>query len=107
MLLTVVNPAETQAAVTHGTAWERGLSRRPRQVPINMWLLLNRSVVSDSLRPHGLGPSRLLRPWGLPGKNTGVGFAYVTHNKKKSFKRKKAPESLEAFIHFTSFNRDF
>ena len=55
MLLTVVNPAETQAAVTHGTAWERGLSWRPQQVPINTWLLFNRSVESDSLRPHGLG----------------------------------------------------
>ena len=31
------------------------------------------SVVSDSSRPHGLQPTRLLRPWGFPGKNTGVG----------------------------------
>ena len=31
------------------------------------------SVVSDSLRPHGLQPSRLLCPWDSPGKNTGVG----------------------------------
>ena len=31
------------------------------------------SVVSDSLRPHGLQPARLLCPWGSPGKNTGVG----------------------------------
>ena len=31
------------------------------------------SVVSDSLRPHGLQPARLLRPWDSPGKNTGVG----------------------------------
>ena len=31
------------------------------------------SVVSDSLRPHGLQPSRLLRPWDFPGKSTGVG----------------------------------
>ena len=30
------------------------------------------SVVSDSLRPHGLWPSRLLYPWNSPGKNTGV-----------------------------------
>ena len=29
------------------------------------------SVVSDSLRPHGL--ARLLCPWDSPGKNTGVG----------------------------------
>ena len=26
----------------------------------------------DSVRPHGLQPTRLLRPWDSPGKNTGV-----------------------------------
>jgi len=26
--------------------------------------------VSDSLKPHGLLPTRLLYPWGFPGKNT-------------------------------------
>ena len=31
------------------------------------------SVVPDSLRPYGLWPTRLLRPWDFPGKNTGVG----------------------------------
>ena len=31
------------------------------------------SVVSDSLRPHGLKPVRLLRPWNSPDNNTGVG----------------------------------
>ena len=34
---------------------------------------VTRSVVSDSLQPHGLQPARLLCPWGSPGKNTGVG----------------------------------
>ena len=33
----------------------------------------SRSVVSDSSRPHGLPPTRLLRPWDFPGKRTGVG----------------------------------
>ena len=33
----------------------------------------SRSVVSDSWRPHGLQPTRLLHPWDFPGKNTGVG----------------------------------
>ena len=33
----------------------------------------NCSVVSDSWRPHGLQPTRLLHPWDLPGKSTGVG----------------------------------
>ena len=31
------------------------------------------SVTSDSLRPHGLLPARLLGLWDSPGKNTGVG----------------------------------
>ena len=31
------------------------------------------SVVSDSSRPHGLQPSRLLHSWDFPGKSTGVG----------------------------------
>ena len=33
----------------------------------------SRSVVSDSLQPHGLQPTRLLHPWDFPGKSTGVG----------------------------------
>ena len=31
------------------------------------------SVGSDSLRPHGLQPARLLWPWNSPGKSIGVG----------------------------------
>ena len=37
----------------------------------------SRSVVSDSLRPHGLQPTRLLRPWDFPGKSTGVGCHWL------------------------------
>ena len=33
----------------------------------------SRSVVSDSLRSHGLQPTRLLHPWDFPGKSAGVG----------------------------------
>ena len=32
-----------------------------------------RSVVSNPQRPRGQQPSRLLHPWGFPGKSTGVG----------------------------------
>ena len=31
------------------------------------------SVTSDPQRPHGLQPTRLLRPWDFPGRSTGVG----------------------------------
>ena len=48
----------------------------------------SRLVVSDSSWPHGLQPTRLLRPWDFPGKNTGVGChcllrmsIIVRHNK--------------------------
>ena len=33
----------------------------------------SRSVVSNSSRPHGLQPTRLLHLWDFPGKSTGVG----------------------------------
>ena len=32
----------------------------------------SRSVMSNSSRPHGLQPTRLLHPWDPPGKSTGV-----------------------------------
>ena len=38
-----------------------------------------RSVVSDSYRPHGLQPTRLLRPWDFPGKSTGLGCHCLLH----------------------------
>ena len=37
------------------------------------WKVKVKSVMSDSLRPHELQPTRLLRPWDFPGKSTGVG----------------------------------
>ena len=33
--------------------------------------------MSDSVRPHGLQPTRLRRPWDSPGKNTGVGYHFL------------------------------
>ena len=43
----------------------------------------SRSVMSDPQRPHGLQPSRLLCPWDIPGKSTGVGCHCLlqAHNK--------------------------
>ena len=34
------------------------------------------AVVSSSLGPHGLQPTRLLCPWDFPSKNTGVAFHF-------------------------------
>ena len=35
------------------------------------------SVVSNSVWPHRRQPTRLLRPWDSPGKNTGVGCHFL------------------------------
>ena len=35
--------------------------------------VISHSIVSNSLQPHGLQPTRLLCPWNSAGKNTRVG----------------------------------
>ena len=35
------------------------------------------SIVSDSLQPHGLEPTRFLCPWDSPGKNNGMGCHFL------------------------------
>ena len=37
------------------------------------------SVMSNSLQPHGLWPSRLHFPWNFSAKNTGVGCYFLIH----------------------------
>ena len=44
----------------------------------------SRSVVSDSLRPHGLQPTRLLCPWDSLGKNTGVGCHFLLQPRNRT-----------------------
>ena len=53
------------------------LPSEPPGKPVKMKVKGSRSVVSDSSRPHGLQPTRLLRPWDSPGKNTGVGCHFL------------------------------
>ena len=52
-------------------------ARTPEWVAIsfsNAWKWKwSHSVVSDTLQPHGLQPTRLLCPWDFPDKSTGVG----------------------------------
>ena len=42
-----------------------------------MFLLVVQSLSRDSLRSHGLQPTRLCCPWIFPGKNTGVGCHFL------------------------------
>ena len=41
--------------------------------------VLSRSIISDSLQPHGLQPARLFCPWDPADKNTGVGCHSLLH----------------------------
>ena len=54
----------------------------------------SRSVVSDPQRPHGLQPTRLLRPWDSPGKSTGVGCHCLLRIKMLQGKKKKKNTGL-------------
>ena len=42
----------------------------------------SRWVVSNRQRPHGLQPTRLLRPWDFPGKSTGGGCLLRLHKRE-------------------------
>ena len=52
--------------------WKNGKPKHFHSTPVSK-CMLSCSVVSDSLRPHGLWPARLLCPCDSPGKNAGVG----------------------------------
>ena len=48
-------------------------SKPYNSIPLCVCVRSVASVMSDSLRPHGLWPTSLLHLWNSPGKNTGVG----------------------------------
>ena len=52
--------------------------------------------MSDSVRPHGLQPTRLLRPWDSPGKNTGVGCHFLLQCRKVKSKSEVTQSCLLA-----------
>ena len=66
-------------------------------------LLLIHSVVSDSLQPHGLQPTRLLCPWDSPGKNPGVGCHFLLQG--IFLTQESNPVSCTAGRSFTSSSR--
>ena len=52
------------------------------------------SVVSDSVWPHRQQPTRLLRLWDSPGKNTGVGCHFLLQCMKVKSEREVAQSCL-------------
>ena len=78
---TLCNPIDSshQAPPSLGFSRQEHCSGSPFPSPMHesekwKWSL---SVVSDSSRPHGLQPTRLVRPWGFPGKSTGAGCHFL------------------------------
>ena len=43
------------------------------------------SVMSGSLRTYGLSPTRILCPWGSPGKDTGVGCHFLSRESRPRY----------------------
>ena len=74
-LCVTLGMAAHQAAPSLGFSRQEHWSGLPFPSPMHeseKWKW-SRSVVSNSQRPHGLQPTRLLHPWDFPGKSTGVG----------------------------------
>ena len=74
------------AIYLHWTRWKLQLEPRVGSAACRVCLfffikevmcMCVRAVVSDSLQPRGLKPSRLLYPWDFPGKNTGVNVHFL------------------------------
>ena len=58
----------------------------------------SRSVMSNSWRPHGLQPTRLLHPWDFPGKSTGVGCHCHIHIKNSQWWEHKFTSSYSTVL---------
>ena len=55
------------------------------------------SVMSDSLQPHALYPTRLLCPWDSEGKNTGVGCHFLLQG---IFPTQRSNQGLLQLLHW-------
>ena len=75
LLLLLSRFSRVQDSTVPGILWARTLEWVAFPSPMHegkKWKW-SHSVVSNSERTHGLQPTRLVCPWDLPGKSTGVG----------------------------------
>ena len=67
--------------------------------------------MSDSVQPHRWQPTRLLRPWDSPGKNTGVGCHFLLQCMHactlSSFGRLQLCETLWTAVHQAPLSTGF
>ena len=67
---------------------------RQKTSHVLLLLLLSHFVMSDSVWPHRMQPTRLLHPWDSPGKNTGVGCHFLLQCMKVKSKREVTQSCL-------------
>ena len=67
-------PFQTDSAMGSGLFL---LTKTQGKGPVHILQSESCSVVSDSLRPHGLYPAKLLYLWDSPGKNNAVGCHFL------------------------------
>ena len=66
-------------------------------MPTNLICVCAHSVLSSSLQPHRLQPTRLLCPWDFLGKNTGAGCHFLL---QEIFLTQGSNPSLWSFLHW-------
>ena len=59
---------------------------------------ISRSVVPNSLQPHGLPPTRLLCLWDFPGKNAGVGCHFLLQGSSRPRDRTRVSCTASRFF---------
>ena len=73
----MINVVDPNNGILSGYEKERNTDISYKKAKVKVKWMWSRSVVSDSLWPHGLQPTRLLCPWDFPRKNTGVGCHFL------------------------------
>ena len=63
---------------------------------------VSRSVASDSLRPRGLQPTRLLCPWDFPDKRGGVDFHFLPQGFSLTQRSKPGLQHYGQILHHLS-----
>ena len=78
--------------------WKKSRNKDAKQYHILFMYAADKcSVVSNSLQPHGLQPSRLLCPWNISRQEywSGLPFPYMQKNGKYLKQRKKFPSDTD------------
>ena len=81
IIITTATKSKPKKQLQHGVSWFLLATERrnpeTQKPAVLVFCVCVCSVISDSLKPHGLWPTRLLCPQYFPGKNTEVGCRFL------------------------------